>query len=71
MQSIILEANFSMLAEANQIFRNDFDCIHYHICEICTQIVAPNHELCNNTLYLRFEHTVDIKIIRPPRRIVA
>ena len=29
-----IEVNFSKLTDNNQIFRNVFDCIHYHICKI-------------------------------------
>ena len=28
-----IESNFSKLTDSNQIFRNDFVCITYHICE--------------------------------------
>ena len=32
-----IEVNFSK--ENNQIFRNDFDCIHYNLCKISSQII--------------------------------
>ena len=31
--------NFSELTESNQIFRNDFVFIHYHLCKISAQII--------------------------------
>ena len=41
----VIEVNFSKLTNNNRIFRNDFNCIHYHLCKIyqiieCT-IFAP------------------------------
>ena len=33
------EVNFSMLTDNNQIFKNDFDCIHYHLSKISSQII--------------------------------
>ena len=33
------ELNFSELTDNNQIFRNDFDWIHYHLCKISSQII--------------------------------
>ena len=42
-----IEINFSKLTDDNQIFRNDFHCIHYHLYKISSQIIeckifAPN-----------------------------
>ena len=37
-----IEVNFWMLTENNLIFRNDFDCIHYHLCKILSQIIEYN-----------------------------
>ena len=34
-----LEMKFSKLTDSNQIFRIDFVCIHYHLCEISCQII--------------------------------
>ena len=34
-----IEVNFSKLTDNTQIFRNDFDCIHYHLCKI-SQIIG-------------------------------
>ena len=34
-----IEVNFSKLTDNNQIFRNDFDCIHYHLSKISSQII--------------------------------
>ena len=34
-----IEVNFSKLTDSNQIFRIDFVHIHYHLCEISTQII--------------------------------
>ena len=34
-----IEVNFSKLTDKKQIFRNDFDCIHYHLCKISSQII--------------------------------
>ena len=34
-----IEVNFSKLTDSNQIFRIDFLCIHYHLCEISSQII--------------------------------
>ena len=34
-----IEVNFSKLTDNSQIFRNDFDCIHYHLCKISSQII--------------------------------
>ena len=31
--------NFSKVTDSNQIFRNDFIYIHYHLCEISSQII--------------------------------
>ena len=33
-----IEVNFSELTDNNQNFRNDFDCIHYHLCKL-SQII--------------------------------
>ena len=33
-----IEVNFSKLTN-NHIFRSEFVCIHYHLCEISSQIV--------------------------------
>ena len=33
------EVNFLNLADSNQIFRIDFVCIYYHLCEISSQII--------------------------------
>ena len=47
--------NFSKLTDNNQIFRNDFDCIHYHICKISSKIIecktfAPYYFLEMNSI---------------------
>ena len=34
--------NFSKLSDSNQIFRNDFICIHYDLCKISTQNIQFN-----------------------------
>ena len=34
-----IDVNFSKFTDANQIFRNDFDCIHYHLCTISSRII--------------------------------
>ena len=34
-----IEVNFSKLTDNNKIFRNDFDCIHYHLCKISSKII--------------------------------
>ena len=34
-----IEVNFSKLTDNNQIFRNDFDCIHYNLCKISSQTI--------------------------------
>ena len=34
-----IEMNFVKLTDNNQIFINEFDCIHYHLCEISSQII--------------------------------
>ena len=34
-----IEVNFSKLTESNQIFRNDFVGLHYHLCKISLQII--------------------------------
>ena len=34
-----IEMYFSKLTNNNQIFRNDFDCIHHHLCKISCQII--------------------------------
>ena len=34
-----IEVNFSKLTDSNQIFRNDFVCLHYHHCDISSQII--------------------------------
>ena len=34
-----IKVNFSKLTNNNQIFRNDFDYIHYHLCKILSQII--------------------------------
>ena len=34
-----IEVNFSKLTDSNQIFRNDFVCIHYHLCKISTKFI--------------------------------
>ena len=34
-----IKVNFSKLKDNNQIFRNDFDCISYHLCKISSQII--------------------------------
>ena len=34
-----IEMNFSKLTHNNQIFRNDFVCIHYHLCKISPQTI--------------------------------
>ena len=36
-----IEVNFSKLTDNNQIFKNYFHCIHYHLCKI-SQIVECN-----------------------------
>ena len=52
-----MEANFSKLTDNNQIFRNDFDCIHYQLCKISSEIfeckiIAPYDFLeMNSILY--------------------
>ena len=33
------EVNFSKLTDSNQIFRNDFIDLHYHLCKISPQII--------------------------------
>ena len=33
-----IEVNFSKLTDSNKIFRNDFVCLHYHLCKFSTQI---------------------------------
>ena len=35
----VIGVNFSKLTDNNQIFRNDFVCIHYHLCKISSQII--------------------------------
>ena len=45
-----IEVNFLKLTDNNQIFRNDFYCIHYHLRKISSQIIkckmyAPLREL--------------------------
>ena len=35
----LMEMNFSKLTDTNQILRNDFVCIHYHLCKISVQII--------------------------------
>ena len=42
-----IEVNFAKLMNRNQIFRNDFVGLHYHLCKISSQIIeciifAPN-----------------------------
>ena len=34
-----IEVNLSKLTDINQISRNDFGCIHYHLCKITSQII--------------------------------
>ena len=34
-----IEVNFSNLTGNNQIFRNDFDCINYHLCKMSSNII--------------------------------
>ena len=34
-----IEVNFSKLTGSNQIFRNDFVGLHYHLCNISSQII--------------------------------
>ena len=34
-----IEVDFSKLTDNDQIFRNDFDYIHYHLCKISFQII--------------------------------
>ena len=34
-----IEVNFSNLTDSNQIFRNDFVLIRYHVCKISSQII--------------------------------
>ena len=45
-----INVNFSKLTDNNQIFRNDFDCIHYHLCKFSTQIVSEFFLLFVNSL---------------------
>ena len=33
-----IEVNLSKLTHNNQIFKNDFICIHYHLCKTLSQI---------------------------------
>ena len=35
----LTEVNFLKFTHSNKIFRNDFVCIHYHICKISAQII--------------------------------
>ena len=37
-----IEVNFSKLTDSNQIFKNDFVCLYYHLCKISTQINKCN-----------------------------
>ena len=39
--------NFSKLTDSNQIFMNDFVCIHYNICEKSTQIHYRVQNFCS------------------------
>ena len=34
-----IEVNFLKLTDNNQIFRNDLNCFHYHLCTISSQII--------------------------------
>ena len=34
-----IEVNFSKLPDSNQIFRNDFVCLYYHLFKISAQII--------------------------------
>ena len=34
-----IEVNLLKLTGNNQIFSNDFDCTHYHLCKILSQII--------------------------------
>ena len=49
-----IEVNFSKLTDSNQIFRNDFVCIHYHLCKISSQtikyLIFVPYELSNGTV---------------------
>ena len=50
-----IQVNFLQLTDSNQIFRNDFVGLHYHLCKISSQIIeciifAP-YELYNYLLY--------------------
>ena len=45
-----IEVNFSKLADSNQIFRNDFVCLYYHLSKISIQINQCKH-FSPGTLY--------------------
>ena len=36
---MFIEVNFSKLTDSNQILRNDFVGLHYHLCKISSQII--------------------------------
>ena len=46
-----IEVNFSKLTDCNQIFRNEFVSIHYHLGEISCQIIECKFFLSIYELY--------------------
>ena len=57
-----VELYFSKLTDSNQIFRNDFVYLHYHLWQISSQIIdctifAP-YELSMTTIYILYVYTV-------------
>ena len=66
-----IEVNISELTDSNQILRNYFVCIHYHICEISSQIteckISASYDIIeiNSLAITTLQHTV-CKSARPP-----